>query len=58
MSTSGFYQASGDLLITCDLCWWEGFVPAVEDYERMSLTWVCGGCGHEEEMDLGHDEDA
>ena len=52
MSTSGFHQASGDLLITCDLCWWEGFVPAVEDYERMSLTWVCGGCGHEEEEDL------
>jgi hypothetical protein len=55
---SGFWRATGDLHIICDVCFYDGWTPAIEDYERMSLTWTCPGCGREEEEDLGHDEDA
>ena len=48
MSTSGLYQASGDLLGYCpDPCYFEGWVPAIEDFERLSLSWVCPDCERE-----------
>jgi len=53
----GFFRATGDLLVTCR-CGYTGWTPAIEDYQRMSLTWTCPGCGREEEEDMGHDEDA
>jgi len=52
MGTSGFFRATADLLIHCDLCFWEGFTETIEDTEGMTLTWTCPGCGHEEEEDL------
>jgi hypothetical protein len=54
---SGFYRQTADLLINCPLCYWEGWVPAIEDYERMSVTWDCPECGHHEEEDMGNDDD-
>jgi hypothetical protein len=56
LMSSGFWRATADLLIHCDVCFHEGWTPAIEDYERMSLTWTCPGCGRETEEDLGHDE--
>lgn len=54
--TSGFWRATADLLIECG-CGFTGWTPAIEDYERMSLTWTCPECNHEEEEDVGRDED-
>ncbi len=54
---SGFWRSTGDLDVTCDTpCWWEGNVPAIEDMVRLSLTWVCPGCGREWE-ELKSDQD-
>jgi len=52
MTTSGAFRSTADLLIYCDLCFWEGFTEAIEDTEDMTLTWVCPGCGHEETENL------
>jgi hypothetical protein len=56
MSTSGFWRATADLLIHCD-CGYIGYAPAIEDYERMSLSWTCPGCEREVEEDMGNDDD-
>jgi hypothetical protein len=50
MDGSGFWRATADLYVECR-CGFEGWVPAVEDYERMSVTWDCPECGHHEEED-------
>jgi hypothetical protein len=59
--SSGFWRATADLLIYCDLekggCGFEGWTPAIEDYERMSLTWDCPECGHHEEGDIEREQD-
>ncbi|MDR6907508.1 putative RNA-binding Zn-ribbon protein involved in translation (DUF1610 family) [Agromyces sp. 3263] len=52
--SSGFWRASADLLIECD-CGYQGMVPAIEDYERFSLTWDCPDCGHHDEGDIERD---
>ena len=51
----GFFRATGDLLVTCR-CGYTGWVRAIEDYQRMSLTWSCPECEHEEEEDFRDDE--
>lgn len=52
MTTSGVYQSWGLLLIECD-CGWLGWADACTDREDMTLTYRCGGCGHEEVEKLG-----
>ena len=53
--SSGFYRQTADLLITCP-CDYTGWVPAVEDWERYSITWTCPSCGAENEEDNSRDQ--
>lgn len=56
--SSGFYAASADVLGYCpEPCFFEGYVPAVEDFERLSLSWACPDCGREwEELKSEQDD--
>jgi len=55
--SSGDYAASGDLLVYCQPpCYFEGWVPAIEDMERLSLSWKCPECDREWE-ELKSDDD-
>lgn len=61
MSTSGVFDATADVLITCDGlhgCGWVGWVLAHEDTEDFSFVYRCGGCGHEETGGLDDEQDA
>ena len=54
---SGFYRQTADFDATCGPpCYWEGTTEAIEDFERLSVTWTCPECGHEWE-ELKSDQD-
>ena len=55
LMSSGFYRQTADLLITCP-CDYTGWVPAVEDWERYSITWTCPSCGAENEEDNSRED--